>query len=508
MKQQDKLFLLIKSLTKAEKRQFKLYASKYSKEESNYQKLFDAIDEQADYDEAAIKEEYKKEKFVKQLTVTKNYLYNLILECLRVNHNDISVETTLKDQLRDVEVLYSKALYSQCYPILTKAKALAQKNEKFTSLLEALEWEQRVKMREADTKEFESHLSQAHDEELGIMDDLRNRLEFKFLARKMLALSRRIWVANTEDDLVPFNEIMNHPLFSDPGNAKSFMSLFDFYNSYALYYRVKDESQLVYEYRKRGVDLMDSNPEYREAHPESHFVAVNNLVYACINIGRYREALELLPRMYAINAPFEDLQNLIHSSARNLELAIYFHLGEFQKGVERLEALENQFGNLDQYIVPNQRTPYYFYNSNLYFGKGDYKKALYWINKVLDYKEEGYRQDVHRFARILNLLIHFEIGNHEQLEYFVKSTYRFLYSRERLFHAETLVFEFLKKSVKVDGKALVKLFEEYKGLFEKLYENKYEKNIFNYIDLVTWLESKIMGVNYGELAQVKKKMLV
>ena len=509
MKQQERLFDLIRSLTKAEKRHFRLYASKYTKDsDSNHLKLFDAIDAQSEYDEQAIKDMFAREKFSRQLTVTKNYLYNLILESLRISTADISVETIIRELLHDVEILYSKALYNQCYPVLQKAKKIALKNEVFTSLLEITEWEQKVKMREAGSRELEEHLRTAFEEEKSILRTLENRLNFKFLARKMLVMSRKIWIANNDDDLHDFNIVMGHPLLAHPENAKSFMALFDFYNSYSLYYRIKDDPQGLYENRKNAYLLMESNPEYRDSHQEPHFVAVNNFVYACINVGKYQEALELLPQMYAIQAKVEDLQNLIQSSARNLELAIYFHLGQFDKGVQRLEELEAEFGELDQYMIPNQKTAYYFYNSNLYYGKGDYHKALYWINKVLDYKEEGFRQDVHRFARILNLLIHYELDNHDQLEYFIKSTYRFLYARERLFFAETLIFDFLKKSSRLnDQKNLITLFKEYKVEFEKLYENKFEKKIFDYIDLVTWLESKIAGKKYGELAKEKKEKL-
>ena len=510
MKQQEKLFLLIKSLSKGEKRHFKLYASKYSKEgDSNYNKLFDAIEQQAEYDETSIKEAFKNEKFVKQLTVTKNYLYNLILESLRSTNAGLSIETVLRDHLKDVEILYSKALYPQCTQLLSKAKVIAIKHNKFTTTLEIIEWEQRVRMREAGLKELETHLEEAHQEEQKHLRILQNRLDMKFLARKMLVHSRKIWIANTEEDIKPFNEIIQHPLLSHPSQALSLISLFEYYNTHAIYNRVKDVPEKLYEFRKKGVELIESNPEYRDADPEVYFVALNNFIYACINIGLYKEALDTLPQMYAIRALSEDIHNLIHSSARNLELALYFHIGEFEKGVERIEELEKEFGDLDKYMPPNQRTAYFFYNSNLYFGKGDYHKALYWINKVLDYKEEGYRQDIHRFARILNLIIHYELENHEQIEYFAKSTYRFLYARERLFHAETLVFEFLKKSIKVnDPRKMIDLFSEYKELFEKLYENKFEKKIFEYIDLVTWLESKIRNVRYGELAHEKKKKLI
>ena len=62
------LHSLIKSLTKQEKRYFKLFAQRHtSGKENQYLKLFDAIDAQEVYKEDAIKKKFSKEKFVKQL---------------------------------------------------------------------------------------------------------------------------------------------------------------------------------------------------------------------------------------------------------------------------------------------------------------------------------------------------------------------------------------------------------------------------------------------------------
>lgn len=82
MKPSKELFYLIKSLTKSEKRYFKLMSSLQTGDK-NYMKLFECIDELEDYDEEAVKEKLKNEKFIKHLPSEKNHLYKLILKSLR-----------------------------------------------------------------------------------------------------------------------------------------------------------------------------------------------------------------------------------------------------------------------------------------------------------------------------------------------------------------------------------------------------------------------------------------
>ena len=70
MVKKNELFILIKSLSKSEKRYFRLFCSRESSG-SNYTRLFDSIDSQKEYDEKAIKKVFKGEKFIHQLHVTK-----------------------------------------------------------------------------------------------------------------------------------------------------------------------------------------------------------------------------------------------------------------------------------------------------------------------------------------------------------------------------------------------------------------------------------------------------
>ena len=80
----DALFLLIKTLKKSEKRNFKLYINRITaSEELKIVQLFDALDKMDEYDEAVL---FKKNKSIKkqQLSNLKAYLYKQILSSLRL----------------------------------------------------------------------------------------------------------------------------------------------------------------------------------------------------------------------------------------------------------------------------------------------------------------------------------------------------------------------------------------------------------------------------------------
>ena len=70
MRNSDSLYRLIHSLTKSEKRQFKIYTSLQAGNKM-YIKLFDLIEKQMQYDEKELKSELK----IKAFPVAKIYLY-------------------------------------------------------------------------------------------------------------------------------------------------------------------------------------------------------------------------------------------------------------------------------------------------------------------------------------------------------------------------------------------------------------------------------------------------
>ena len=99
MKPSTELFSLVQSLTKSEKRFFKLNSSLQAGDK-NYLKLFDYIEKQSSYNEEELKKYFEKERFIQHLPSEKNHLYKLILKSLRSYYSDQSVKSQLKEEIK------------------------------------------------------------------------------------------------------------------------------------------------------------------------------------------------------------------------------------------------------------------------------------------------------------------------------------------------------------------------------------------------------------------------
>ena len=184
MKPSDELFKLIKSLTKSEKRFFKLSSSLQSGEK-NYLKLFDAIEKQLEYDEEDIKNTFKKENFIKHLPSEKNHLYKLVLKSLRAYHADNSVVSQLQEDIKNVEILFKRALYREAGKVLSKSKKLAYAYERFYFLFELIKWEKQLLEEEYKAGNFRQDLDELITEEKDVLEKLRNLAEYRILYSKI-----------------------------------------------------------------------------------------------------------------------------------------------------------------------------------------------------------------------------------------------------------------------------------------------------------------------------------
>ncbi len=114
IKASDDLFQLVRSMTAAERRAFRLLSERHSRQDgNNYLLLFDALVDQSHYDENELREKFEGKAFLKNLSEAKSYLYDAILAGLRFTRGPESAETELREMLDHLEIMHAKGLPAQ-----------------------------------------------------------------------------------------------------------------------------------------------------------------------------------------------------------------------------------------------------------------------------------------------------------------------------------------------------------------------------------------------------------
>ena len=143
----DPLFRLVKSLTKAEKRNFRLYVNRVQKtDQVKFVQLFDVIDKLKRYDEKMIFVKIPKMKRT-QLSNIRRHLYGQLLASLRLINTQKNIDIEIREQIDYARILYGKGLYMDSLRILDRVKATAKQAHQDLLHLEIIEFEKLIESR-------------------------------------------------------------------------------------------------------------------------------------------------------------------------------------------------------------------------------------------------------------------------------------------------------------------------------------------------------------------------
>ncbi|MGB3175046.1 MAG: hypothetical protein WBB12_14380, partial [Saprospiraceae bacterium] len=149
----DHLLELIHSLTKAEKRHFKLFSSRLQRQEgTQFIKLFDILEKSKDIDDDAIRKKLGNIAGVKYANLKRN-LYSNLLTSLRLIHSTKKADLEIREQIDYARILYGKGLYLQSLRLFERIKSVAQNHDQNLLLLEIVEYEKLIESR---------HITRAH----------------------------------------------------------------------------------------------------------------------------------------------------------------------------------------------------------------------------------------------------------------------------------------------------------------------------------------------------------
>lgn len=506
--QKDNLFVLVKSLSKSEKRQFKLYVGRLGvNEDSKFLTLFNILDKLHVYDEEVI----LKKGFVKkqQLSNVKAHLYKQILISLRLNPSHQNVRIQIREQLDFATILYHKGLYKQSLKILDKAKSLAIVNEEKNIAYEIIELEKVI-----ESQYITRSISSRADE---LTIQAKELSQQNVLASKLSNLSLQLygiflkagyvkndeeyhWVTNYFNDRMPVYDI--HKL--------GFREKLWLYKSYLWYSFLIQDFLSCYKYARKWVDLFYDHPDMIKLNPVFFLRGNQYLLEALFFIGNYRKfKTELLELEHVSNEKWfpkdDNVESLKFLYIYTNKFNLHFMEGAFKEGLplvdEVIAGINKHKSRLDAHHI----MVFYYKIASLYFGIGEHRKCIDYLDKIISNKSLEMREDLLCFSRILNLVAHYEAGLDYNLDALIKSTYKFLIKMEDLYEVQKEMIRFLKGLGDIYPheirRELIKLHDK----LLQFEDHPYERRAFLYLDVISWLKSRIENKSVDSIIREKFK---
>jgi len=496
--EKDPLFLLIKSMTKSEKRNFKLYANRINASgQAKFIRLFDLIDQQKELDEEAL---LQKESAIKrsQLSNLKAHLYRQVLTSLRLSHIQNNADIEIREQLDYARILYNKGLYTQSQKMLERIKARAEKEHRYTLHLEILEFEKFVELQyiTASTQGKEGRAQQLTKqiEQVGQNVLMSNR--FSNLALSLYGLYLKVGHARNRGDFHLVKDYFESRLPNHDPAKLGLLEKIYLYQAKAWYYYIVQHFSMSYRYAQCWVNLFHLNTELVDQQTDLYVRGLYQLLLAQFKARAYPKfitTLGLLQRLYRHpEVHITENNNLLLFLYTSLgTINRHFLEGTFTEGLEDLPTIEAELVALESRIDEHWLLLFNYKIACMYFGAGQNRKAIEYLNKIINYKDVKVREDIHCFARILSLIAHYELKNVDLLDYQVRSVYRFLAKMDNLQQVQQEVFKFLRNLSAILPEDLPKAFVNLKNKLQEVAKDPFERRPFMYLDIISWLESKI-----------------
>jgi len=177
--------------------------------------------------------------------------------------------------------------------------------------------------------------------------------------------------------------------------------------------------------------------------------------------------------------------------------------GDFHEGIKIVPEVEAKLKEYELFVDMHRILVFNYKFASLYFGAGEYTRAIDYLHKIINDNHQGLRNDLQCYARLMHLISHYEIGNEEILESLIKSVYRFFARMKNLTIVEEAIFTFLRHSFKVKSSLLKPELEQFLKKIKHLEKNRFETRSFAYLDVISWVESKVYDKPMEEIIHEK-----
>lgn len=455
MASQQTLILLVRSLSRSEKRYFKLFTS-LQEGSKYYLSLFELFEnEKADPDD--IKSKFSKKHPGIAWDSACKHLYKVLMRCLRSFDSDNKIEFKLGNLYQDIRVLYDKQIFEEFLFQTKKLKELALKYEKYSfySLAVSLELEYYTRKDFLDLSE--QHLVDLQQSVEDVLD--RNLVIRKHSALYELLLYRFVHkgVVRSQEEKIQLNDLAltESQIVMDPRynsfEANKLHLLFQ-----SVYFKITGEPELSLDIYRELDELFEKNKVVWQDSPVYYMYMLEGVVRNLLQGKRFESVPYFMGRLTHLGKSLPGLESQLVSLLIELEVKSCIVRGDCVAALNVLEKYEEQVRKRNAEFTPNEKARISLASAMAYMENNQLKMALSFLNKMMDIGEKLLIPELFVTGRLVRMIVHYEMNNYEYLNYDIRSFERHLRKKGRFYKTEKLVVGLLKKNINTIDKSALK----------------------------------------------------
>lgn len=488
------LWRLIKSLNKAEKRNFKLYATRAgSTVNSKFIQLFNVLDRMAEPNDALARK--KMDMTASQYSNLKRHLNQQLLTSLRLIFINKEIDIELREQLDFTRILYGKGHYLDALRTLERAKAKAVEHNQDLLHLEILEFQKLIEAR---------HIT--------LSRQIRNKMDYLLNE----SAERSYSVLNTSE-LFNLN-IQIHGRYIENGHSRNPEE-------------AAENEQFWQDIQTRRVDRETISSTFHQkinrfqAAMWYHYIQLNFTECLEASVNAYT-LFKLSPQMIVkdpdlylrclysvvVFAFLDDQANLVKKFTTRLEDFLANEdillnensqfIGRIYRELARynLYFITNDVGSAlsvskeilhdyerQSFVPDDHRWGMFLYKIAItHFLSGDFTKALDYLNEIINMKGSTLREDLLINTRLLHVLCNFELGHHSLVDYHLTNLSRLLRRSRDAADVHRIAVNGLRKLLRATPDETPPIYEKLNAALTRVSRHPFERKALKYLNLIQW----------------------
>ncbi len=484
------LFDIIKSMSAAEKRHFKLQAGSTEKGKlPKYVELFDIINKQAVPDDTAI----LKAGFN---SGDKNFLNEKIDESLHILYLGKSIESKLKWLSENMERLFEREHWGELQKCIKKAKQLAKKHEKFLDWLQAIDWEKELLIKLKTSKNLYEDYEKLVSEETEVRQKLNEEIDYQNLRRQINMLRMKDIRLNKPENQAKFKQITDSALLQNNKTPHSAKAQANFFHLKAVVARYNKKTDEAYIHAQSLIDVFEHNKLFKHKHAIWYKSSLCLLSEICYVSGKLRQIPYLIHKIESMEGSKREgfktvcLHGILYAIS-NLDK---------EKGEEYISKIK-QLIEEDKGNIRDGRKLAFFYNIAVFYSIfNEWQKANKWLSKILTYKRTNDRRDLQYASRICSLVTQYELES-DDMDNHIIAVAKYLKSNQQYTETNQHIIQAFRDLYKaINRKEQEPIWEGLQNfLAKKITEQSQTTRQLGLEELQIWCKAKLQNTTMAEI---------
>lgn len=491
----DLLFDLIKSLTKAEKRNFRIYVKKIQQNgDVLFLQLFNYLEKQNHFDVNRLLEnsnQFKKQ----QIPNLKRNLYHHLLTSLRLLYSQKHTTLEIREFLDHAEILYNKGLYLQALKQLGRAKKIAARDYQHILHLEIVAFESRIESRHI-TRSSTQRMTHLMEESITfnqVISRVSNLSNLKLYLQRFFINHGHLKTTQKKQELLQYFKQKISRLESE--HPSFFEQVFYFQSFYWYHFLIQDFKN-CFLYSQKWEQLYESDKHMIEKDIDMYLRSMHHLLNSAFfiknepiltkKLTQFELFIENKKDTFSLNTYVQAY--LFYFQAKFNQHFIKARFKEALPLIPKVIAFIEAYAyQLDEYKI----MILYYKIACGYFGSEQPDKALDYLNKIINSPSRVLREDILLYARILAILCYYETDNDAALDYFIRITDRQLGLLEYPDQVSIATISFFKKLNGAIPGAKSSLFHQFQIKLAELATSPEERRAFIFLNLSLWVNNQL-----------------